>query len=289
MKKVLALLVFFLFVSILMKSFYYFTDGFRLNKIVFFTKDSIYEEEKPLDEKITNQNFFYLGKGRQSYVFESEDKKYVIKLIRFHKYQMPLWSYLFAKLHLNFEKQKIMLFQKEERKQRAYDSYLLAKNELIYLTHVNYLHLKKTHYLNKTISLYDAMKRKHILNLDDVFFIIQKKADSLQKQMLTLYEERNDEKLKTLISSYIDMVVSRLDKNIANRDYMNYVRNCGVIKSQVMEVDIGSFYLEDLNSSIAKKNEFERSLSTLETFINKKMPSYRHLLEDLKNKASCKL
>jgi len=284
MKKVLTLVIFLIFTAMLMKGLYFFTSGFRLNKLVYFSKDEIYEEEKLLDQKITDQKFFYLGKGRQSYVFASDDGKYVIKLIRYHKYQRPLWADIFAKLHLNFEKQKIMLFQQEERKQRAFDSYLLAKNELNFLSHVEFLHLKKTSHLKRNLSLIDAMGRKHILCLDDVFFIIQRKAESLQDKMLTLYKEKNEKKVKELISSYIDMLLKRLKKNIANRDYMNYLRNSGVIEDRVMEVDIGSFYLHDLHKASSKKQELKRCLFTLEKFIDEKMPNLHLFLEEKKNK-----
>ena len=36
---------------------------------------------------IFDQKFKYLSKGCQTYVFQSEDKKYVIKFIRYHRYR----------------------------------------------------------------------------------------------------------------------------------------------------------------------------------------------------------
>src|ERR1700722_2869530 len=47
-------------------------------------------EQKALIDKILSQNFTYLGKGAQSYAFESQDQKFVLKFFKF-KHIKPSW------------------------------------------------------------------------------------------------------------------------------------------------------------------------------------------------------
>ena len=79
------------------------TDGFRVDKIK-VDLASLQEEDiqiSPEKKKeifsILKQEFHYIDKGCQTYVFESFDKDYVIKFIRFHKYRLPFWMH-----HISF-------------------------------------------------------------------------------------------------------------------------------------------------------------------------------------------
>ncbi|MFA6502366.1 MAG: hypothetical protein WCT85_06225, partial [Parachlamydiales bacterium] len=94
MKAILKLLktIFVLIALVLcIKGYNLFTDGFRIDKI--YPKFNEKIQAFPLDEidEVFNQNYKYLSKGCQTYVFESEDGNYVIKFIRYHRYQLPLW------------------------------------------------------------------------------------------------------------------------------------------------------------------------------------------------------
>ena len=97
MKKFFAIMVFFLSIAFVAKSWHVITGGFRTNKII-PSKDCVcIPQELPEnfeDLSIFDQEFTYLGKGCQVYVFESKDKKYVIKFLRHHKYKPPFWTHL---------------------------------------------------------------------------------------------------------------------------------------------------------------------------------------------------
>src|SRR5688500_13829152 len=70
------------------RTYFQLTDGFKESNII----EDINEEpnhnlnisniEKDQIKKILAQPFYYLGKGCQSYVFISNDKKYVIKFLK---------------------------------------------------------------------------------------------------------------------------------------------------------------------------------------------------------------
>src|SRR5271156_5010255 len=46
------------------------------------------EGEQAEFDKATSQPFYYLGKGCQSYVFASQDGKYVIKFFKYQRYRL---------------------------------------------------------------------------------------------------------------------------------------------------------------------------------------------------------
>ena len=78
-------------------------------------------------DSILDQPFTYIGKGRQSFVFLSEDKKYVLKFVRQDRLKVPLFS------KDPFFSNAISL-QKSEKRASWEKSYLLAyekaKNDL---------------------------------------------------------------------------------------------------------------------------------------------------------------
>ena len=271
-QKILALGLFVIIISCFLKVFYFCTDGFRVNKMVFnFTHQHFLPPaDNTLDTKIVQQKFLYLGKGRQSYAFVSEDQKYVIKLVRYHKYQIPFWKNVCQQM-LHISCGKIALQEQKERKKRAFESYLIAYQNLFPLTNVQYLHLTKTQNLKQKVTFVDRMGRCHNIQLDDVLFFMQKKADPLEKTMQMLYDKGQYEKVQKLIQSFYKMLAYRIKQNISNRDFMNYMRNSGIYHNQVMEIDVGSFYFNDaLLERQEKQKEWERSLEDLERFLQQK-------------------
>ena len=67
------------------------TDGFKSNLITRLDKvDDTYkiDVEKNLEEtkEILSQNFHYLTRGRECFIFESQDKKYVLKFFDSSRY-----------------------------------------------------------------------------------------------------------------------------------------------------------------------------------------------------------
>src|SRR5258708_2635099 len=74
---------------------------FSVSKITTSTKDpewdipSLIGNEKKEIDQLLNQEFTYLSKGAQSYVFVSQDQKYVIKFFKLNKFNSQTWlSYI---------------------------------------------------------------------------------------------------------------------------------------------------------------------------------------------------
>jgi hypothetical protein len=267
-------LIFFIFVFVLLKTHYKFTDGFRVNKVLLYPEDknvnwdiSFSEAEKRnVFENVLNQKFYYLSKGRQSYVFSSEDEKYVIKFLRYHKYHMPLFCKYLQKIKIVPKNMTRMLFEKRQRIKRAMDSYLIAYKDLKDQTQVNYLHLNKTSSINKYLLIQDGSKRNLKINLDDVGFVIQKKAHPLDKYLKGLARKNDDEKLKNAILYFFDMAKFRYSRSIVNRDVANSVRNSSFLDNRIIEIDVGSFYYKKFLDEMdfeKQINEFTQPLLIL--------------------------
>lgn len=243
MKKWIFLILFFLTVGLLEVK-YLLTDGFSLKRINYKGHYRIENEiSEPLDEKKSElfaHPFFYLGKGRQTYVFESEDKKYVLKFVRYHKYRHPFWKrFVFhfvplKKIQKNFEDRNTKL-------EFAMNSYKIAYRELPGVTQVEYIHLNQTNFLNKRVEVRDKLGIKHFVDLDRVAFVLQKKSKPLKKTLINLIQNKKEDEVKKVIDSFFANLSLRVEKKIVNIDNLNLIRNCGIDGLSFIEQDVGSF------------------------------------------------
>lgn len=268
----------------LIETRYLLTDGFTVRKIL-YTADYRRDNE-PLDDSyqnnspVLNQSFTYLSKGRQTYVFESQDHRYVLKLMRYHKYRFPFWSsfvgYFNPELvssHFNSKRKKINIVA---------NSYKLALSELKDSTQLEYVHLNKTNSLNKKISVFDKMGARHTIDLDEVGFLIQKKSNSLEKTLISLIKKNESEKVHKIIDSFFERLIFRINKRIINIDAINLIRNSGVDGSDFIEQDVGSFIFvgKDNNSLF---DNFTNSVLKFRFFLEKNGGEYLSYFDEKLN------
>lgn len=221
-------------------------DGFRIAKIVAPIQSPQLElfplEEDKKEEvlSILDQEFVYLDKGNQAYVFETKDQKYVIKILRCHRFQPSLWTKLpFLPSFFN-EKRWEKIEQKRFRRIYWLGSFCLAYHELKEPSEFLYLHVRKTSHLKKRLKVTDKIGRKHYIDLDNVFFMLQKKAKDFQEHIMELKSQEDKEALKQVISSFIETVSHRCRKGIQNRS-RGYLKNLGYLNGRVIEFDVGEF------------------------------------------------
>lgn len=258
MIKKLATISVFLFLIIAIVRFHYFaTDGFRLQKIVFSTPIKINNSDQMCSDdvnEVLSRKFHYLGKGRQVYVFVSDDNQYVIKFARDNKYKYPLWARCFSFFNiLSFNQMKI-LDEKKERLNRAIESYKIAYDDLKDDTQLIFANIDKKKKLNKNIVLFDKANRKFKINLNESIFCIQKKAIPIKEYLSDLLMQKDIEKAKFVINGVIENVLSRMNKNILNRDFSNILTNYGYSNNKFFEMDVGSFYKEEYDLSTDRIN-----------------------------------
>lgn len=204
------------------------------------------EEQKQIDQ-ILSQPFYYLGAGSQSYAFESVDGKTVIKFFRM-KHQ--IW-------HL---KDLWTQNRSEERKQNLfaiYDSHQLAYQKMKDDAGLIYVHLNKTEHLNKKIKLIDRLHRTYVVDLDQVEFVLQKKAELIFSRLGHLLSQGNREGFNEALSSVMHLVERRVRKGIADHDKA-VTHNFGFVGNQAIQIDVGRIYLGE------KPKEYDRILERVD-------------------------
>ena len=260
---------------IILEGSYLATDGFRLYKIQNrLTQEAVLNNIEDPIEKILNQKFKYFSKGCQTYVFESLDKNYVLKFIRYNRYEIPLWVKF---QNFDFEYKNRRNFYKKKLLDTSLNSYKIAIDELKDETQIIYVHLQKTDNLTKDFQIIDKLNREFFIDLNDFGFVIQKKAVPLYQFLKE--NKKNIFLLKNIMDSYLETTSKIYDKNIINDDY-NSLKNAGVIDNTVYHIDLGSFVKkENLNTKNEYSYEINRFMNHLKKWTLKNIPEISFYLD----------
>lgn len=227
------------------------TGGFTIGNI---SSDFAYQpawEVRPLSqnenlvvEKALNQPYRYLGKGCQSYVFESEDGQYVIKFFKYQRFRLQSWIAYFPPLPAMVKFRE----QKAEKKWRKLDSFVrswkVAFENLKDETGLIFVHLNKTSNLNKTLTIYDKLGLKHQVELDQMEFCVQCHATMLCDALMKNKEQGNLQASKQLIDDLLAMVLSEYSRGLADNDHA-LMQNTGVANGKPIHIDVGQFVINE--------------------------------------------
>ncbi|MDN3506166.1 MAG: hypothetical protein P0S96_02950 [Simkaniaceae bacterium] len=201
---------------------------------------------KPRDvSNILSQRFRYLTKGKQSFVFLSEDGKWVLKLPRLPRAKM--------RYALHFDAKKPFFENALLHGKSIYE-------ELEKETGVVYAHLKPSQQFNPVL-LIDQYGQNYSLDPNDLPFFLQKRGEDF----FTFFAGLKDP--TTLIEKTISLFSSLYDKGFIDRDPI-LDKNFGVIDGSPFIMDIGQLekcdhlpsrreYLEEMTQSLAEKLQRE--------------------------------
>jgi hypothetical protein len=248
-------------------------EGFSLQKIQHchdFNPDweivsSLSQEELAT---IFNQPFDYLSKGAQTFVFASRDGKYVIKFFRFlNKYATPLEFLPFKKIQRTAEKRSGKL-------QKDFNSYKIAFEQLQEETGLVFLHLNQTNHLKTRLTLYDKMKSQYKLCLDEMGFILQRRADPFYPTLTNWIKEGKTQEAKKALSELVHLISKRMALGISDKD-PDLKTNFGFLNGHPIQFDIGRFKMNEPD-----QGDLMRILSPLECFLDEKSPELARYLKD---------
>ncbi len=227
--------------------YYCLTGGFTEDNITYALPYDSRWNTHPLDNEelenvraMLNLNYHYLGKGCQSYVFESENGEYVLKFFKYQRFRPQPWlSYLsFLPGMEEYLKQKVQ--KKREKLDSVFSSWKIAYEDLQPETGVVYVHLNKSKNINTTLNLYDKMGFKHELDSDNYEFMLQRKAKMLCPVINQLISQKEPEKARILISQLVQMILSEYYRGYADNDHA-LMQNTGVLNGQPIHIDVGQF------------------------------------------------
>lgn len=192
-------------------------------------------EETEATKHILDQSFSYLGRGAQSYAFLSEDGQYVLKFFQYYRMRPPIWAPLVPS---SFSKEKVA--RRTSLLHQDFDSYKIAFENLKVETGLVYLHLNKTnHFLNKKTKIIDRLGIVHTIDMDQMEFLLQKKADLAYPTIKKLMSE-DEEKAKQAIDNLLELIITRCHKGIFDKD-ADLSTNFGFCQEKAVQIDAGRF------------------------------------------------
>lgn len=274
MKKILLILLLVISMYGLGRLYYRLTGGFAISNI---TSDYPFQpqwEVRPLltsehEEflKAIDQPFHYLGKGCQSYVFMSQDGEFVIKFFKYQRYRLQPWlAYFPLPAMIKYREEKL------EKKWKKLDGFVqswkVAFEKLKEETGLVFVHLNATNHLNKNLTIYDKIGQKHVVQLDEMEFCIQRSAQMLCDTLLEYKINGDQAKAQQLVHQLLTMILSEYSRGLADNDHA-LMQNTGVSQGKPIHIDVGQFVVND---AIKNPEVFHQELFT-------KMYKFRNWLE----------
>lgn len=230
--------------------YYRLTDDFRIVNMVHEMPHHPEWEMPPLNpaqrnhlKEMFRQPYSYVGKGAQSYVFASEDKKYVIKFFKF-KHLKPHWlTAALPDLPYIKEYKERKSAKKKRLINSVFSGYKLAYDVHKGETGIVYLHLNKTQGLNETVTLIDKIGRTHLLELDPIVFVIQEHAQTTRMVMTEALERGDLALAKKRMNQIFDLYLLEYGKGIYDRDH-GVMHNTGFVGENPIHLDVGKLSKE---------------------------------------------
>lgn len=227
--------------------YYRLTDGFIESNIVYNVPQELRRESRPLSEENKNvlkailaQEFYYLGKGCQSYVFSSQDGNYVLKFFKYQRYRPQAWLDTFAFIPLVDHYRLNKIAKKNRKLDNALSSWKMAYEELQTETGVIYVHLNKSKDWENNLVIYDKLGFRHEIDLNQVEFMVQKRARMLCPELLRMKQNNEHQNAREHIDRLFALLLSEYQRGYADNDHA-LMQNTGVFASTPIHIDVGAF------------------------------------------------
>ncbi len=237
---------------------------------------------------LLSQKYTYLAKGKQSYVFISEDNQHVLKLF---KPLPPFMEVPFLKktFHIGLSKipfvNMILIQDSSPSYQQArnlefrsyFNSFFLLPEE----TKLEYLHLALTNHLQKKLKIYDKIGVLHTIDLDSTSFLIQKKTDLLYPTLANLLKNKETDKAKLLLKNFVTFYFQLIEKGIVNPTTLE--KNLGCLDLKPIQIDVGRILTpQDLQiSSPVPLTQIYQSTSHMKKWLKTRSPELLIYLKQL--------
>lgn len=217
------------------------TDGFSLSKIT-YNKSFDPQWVTPINEtlvlQLLDQPYHYLGKGHQSFVFESEDGQYVVKFLKCHLVEIKpwlAWLPLSGKL-AEWRDQRIQ--SKERRLNTAFNGWKIGYEDLPQETGVLAVHMNVTDNLKKKLVVTNKAGWDYTVDIDKTAFMIQRKVDMFVPTLEIALESYQPAQAESMLDGLLALYQSLCQKGISDND-PQIMRNTGMSNGQPILIDVG--------------------------------------------------
>lgn len=238
------------------------------------TEFSLNRVSAPLDETVEdapsidmihalNQPFHFLDRGRQTFVFESEDGKYVIKFFDRNYIRMPWYAGWFV------DEMKEAV-KRDQRRFFYWNSYRLAEDLLKQQTALICVHQGKIEGL-PYVSLVDKAKRTFVVDLNHTPFVLQRKGGSFYDFLDQVLKTEGREGLLSALKGFLQMIDHRISLGVSDADH-DVRRNFGCLDGAIFHLDPGRLSLKDLSNPHSHDSEWWRATYNLRKWLKKNHP-----------------
>jgi len=234
MKLLYKVALFTLGILALNRLYFYATDDFRLGNIT-YPFVFVQTQQEPIPP-LFDQPYRYLGKGAQSYVFLSEDKKHVLKFFKFKHIKPALFD---------SEKQ---VKRKQRKLERLFAGYHIAQQHQV--PGLTYVHLNLHQNHEPVVRLYDKLGLPRKVHLDQVVFIVQEAGTTFEQALSRSLKKSDVDSAKALISQIFELYFSEYRQGLVDRDH-RVMDNTGFTQGKAFHMDVGML---TKSSTIASDN-----------------------------------
>ncbi len=207
-------------------------------------------------ESALSQPYRYLGGGGQCYAFVSEDGQYVVKFLKKKLFEMPSWMEYFP-----FKEKKV--HKKQQRKHQVFSAFQNSFNDLSSETGILYVHWNASDHLNTPLSFCNEDGKVHMLAMNNLSFVVQKKAELATARIDTLIQQKNSEGAQAAIDKLLQLHVTLSQKGYRNRD-PNFRSNYGFVEDKAVIFDVGRIVA---SSSSLPKNKQLKALPRFKKYL----------------------
>lgn len=274
-------------------SYYWMSDGFSVSKIEnTFPITSEWQLAAPTAKEqkqlatICSQKFRYLGKGSQVYAFVSEDNQHVLKLFKCYHLKPVDWIAKIPFPKSIAESRDAALAKRYKKIDDSLNSYKIASQHLKDECGLVLVEILPTKSINQEVELYDKLGRKHIINLGNYGFILQRRADLIYPKLSRWIAQGDMESAKKTIRSMIALIVQRSKKGIQDSD-PDLHKNAGLIDTTAVFIDLGSFHMNpDAKKEEVYAGDILKITNRLKVWLEAQSPELYLFLQEEIQKAS---
>lgn len=260
------------------------TQGFRITKISNNMDENsvsalcLSQEEIHAIRSLFAYPFRYLGRGKQSFVFLSEDDVHVIKIFNnAHQRKITIFRLL---AHIPFLDNwaKAMAERFEYKLEKTFESYRIAFDEMKDRTGLLFTHLQRTDCL-PPLMIIDALNICHRLDSNELGFLIQKKAQLVYPALNEMIEAQDIPKAKQAISNLLDLFVWKCRHGIHDSDPLIRT-NFGFLDNEVIQIDVGPLS-KDFSTQDPERmrQEIYRITTSLKHWLSERSPELVSFLD----------
>ena len=257
------------------------TLGFRISKIQDnFCEGKTFASSEAFDEKIFSQPYHFLGRGLQSFVFESEDGNYVIKIFN-NRYQNLIRNYGFLShfpLINSWARERLDYFQ--SKLIRTFTSYEIAHRLLFEESAIVFTHLNRSSNLPPLITISDPLHINHTLDPNALGFIVQKRVEMVYPTLAKYIEKGEIDLAKKALVSLVDLFICKYQKGISDNDPLIRT-NYGFLEQKAIQIDLGPFSEDPkILDPVLCQAAIQKSMPPLRLWLKERAPELCPFLDE---------